>query len=50
MRKEIKTIATGSIHSFGEGFDKPIFDNKEIVKEKLDEIFSFIKKPKKNKW
>jgi hypothetical protein len=48
MRKNIniQTIATGSSHSFGEGFEKPIFEEK---KNESNDIFSFIKKPTKKK-
>jgi hypothetical protein len=46
MRKEIKTIATGSIHSFGEGFDKVIFEDNKV---KNEEIYKLIKKPRRKK-
>ncbi len=36
MRKEIKTIATGSIHMFSEGYEKPIPEPpKKVIKLKI---------------
>lgn len=30
MKKQIQTIATGSAHSFSEGFDKEIFETPKL--------------------